>query len=861
MFERLSIKNRLLLYAGVPILALLVFTVAAIMQQLDEIRALHQTKALTGLSIALGEAVHELQRERGMSAAFVASQGSRFADRLPAQHQAVDKQIEKLGSALAAVNVSQLSPEYQQHIKPAIASLEQRVSLRQQVDQRQIRTRDVIQNYTALIKALLQAALRSSNEMTQAQLARLTNAKSALAYLKEHIGQERALLSAAFSAGQISQQNYDLFISLLSDQENFKDLAMAFAPPKHQAALKAALDHPVIREVEGIEALVRNTGPNAELSYSPETWFDQITAKIDRLRGVEEGLGRDILEISEQLFGQSQRALVVSGAVLGLVLLVSILFGWLILRSILSQMGGELRFAVETAQAIAGGKLDTAIPLRQGDTTSLLASMKHMQQELRARIEREQHLAAEAQRIQSALDKATTQVMVVGPDERILYLNAAMNRLLREVEPEIRAELPEFQADQLLGKPWRLLQGRTDKLALAALTQEHVDEVHLGRRILRRVINPVVDGQGQRLGAVIEWTDRTNEIRVEQELAALIEAAIQGDFSARLDLAGKSGFFRQLSAGFNQLLEIISAGLHDLARVLKAIAEGDLTQGIERDYSGTFGELKSATNTTLRRLREIVGQIREASTSISSSAQEIAAGNSDLSKRTESQAHSLQQTASGMEELSATVKQNAETAQQSNALALIANQRIQDSGRTVQAVVDNMNAIQDSSRRIAEIIGVIDSIAFQTNILALNAAVEAARAGEQGRGFAVVAAEVRNLAQRSAQAAKEIKQLILDSIDKIESGVKLAHQSGAEMEEVVARFHQIAERITEIARASLDQSAGIAQMTQAITQLDEMTQQNAALVEQAAAATESLEEQAHELVQAVSLFRLELSCL
>ncbi|QIK38277.1 methyl-accepting chemotaxis protein [Caldichromatium japonicum] len=859
MLERFSVKTRLILYPVIPLLALLGLTAFSFTQYLAELQSLQRAKTLITLGLALSETAHELQKERGMSSGFLASQGAKFADRLPGQRKAADAQIARLQEVAATLKLEQLSPDYQQTLQAALANLKERTGLHQRIDRLQLRALDAFTTYTDLIDGLLEAALRSSNELTDAQLVRLTNAKSVLMLMKEHIGQERALLSAAFSAGQLSQPNYRLLLELLSAQEYFQHLSLAFALPEQRAALAFALDHPTVREVESIERLVRNTGPNAELNYSAETWFEQITVKIDRLRTVEELLSRDIQSTADRLIGQTKTILLGFGALFVLALALTIVLGGLIARSLLRQMGGELGFAVKVAQAIASGMLDTEIHLQAGDKTSLLASMKHMQQELRNRIETEQRLVAEAQRIQSALDKAATQIMAVGPDERILYMNAAMNRLLQEIEPEIRKHLPEFRADRLLGAPWSALQTSGHRSVLSENRAEQVDEVQLGGRLLRRVITPVINDQGERLGTVIEWTDRTNEARVEQELAALLESALQGDFSVRLDLAGKTGFFRQLSAGLNQILEIVSSSLNDLARVLKSIAQGDLTQGIEHNYAGIFEELKSATDTTLKRLCEIVGQIRETSTSISNAAQEIAAGNADLSRRTESQAGSLEQATSAMEELSATVKHNAENAQQANELALAANQRIQASGQTVRAVVGTMGEIQDSSRRIADIIGVIDAIAFQTNILALNAAVEAARAGEQGRGFAVVAAEVRNLAQRSAQAAKEIKQLILDSIGKIEGGVKLAHQAGAEMNEVVSRFDQIAERIAEIARATLDQSAGISQMTRTIAQLDEMTQQNAALVEQAAAATESLEEQARELVDTVSIFRLELS--
>ena len=252
----------------------------------------------------------------------------------------------------------------------------------------------------------------------------------------------------------------------------------------------------------------------------------------------------------------------------------------------------------------------------------------------------------------------------------------------------------------------------------------------------------------------------------------------------------------------------------------------------------------------------MVGRIKEATEVINTAAQEISAGNSDLSARTEEQASRLEETASSMEQINATVKQNADNARQANELTRSSNEVAERGGAMVGKVVDTMGAIQESSKKIADIIGVIDSIAFQTNILALNAAVEAARAGEQGRGFAVVASEVRSLAQRSATAAKEIKALIDSSVGKVDDGARLVQEAGQTMTEVVASFQKVARYVTEIAEASREQSTGIEQVAQAVGHMDEATQQNAALVEQAAAAAESLEEQARSLVQTVAMFRL-----
>lgn len=298
------------------------------------------------------------------------------------------------------------------------------------------------------------------------------------------------------------------------------------------------------------------------------------------------------------------------------------------------------------------------------------------------------------------------------------------------------------------------------------------------------------------------------------------------------------------------------APLERLKQDIDRMSAGDLTGKIESDGDNELGRLMQSLRILQTNVKLLIGQIKEATDLVNRGAIEIAAGNTDLSARTESQASSLEETASSMEELTSTVRQNADNAHQANELVATASETALRGGQAVGQVVDTMGSIRESSRKIVDIIGVIDGIAFQTNILALNAAVEAARAGEQGRGFAVVASEVRSLAQRSAGAAKEIKALINSSVEKVEQGGRLVDDAGKTMDEIVTSVKQVAGYMNDITMASNEQSAGIEQVNQAITQMDEVTQQNAALVEQAAAAAESMQEQAVKLAQVVSAFKL-----
>ena len=374
---------------------------------------------------------------------------------------------------------------------------------------------------------------------------------------------------------------------------------------------------------------------------------------------------------------------------------------------------------------------------------------------------------------------------------------------------------------------------------------------------------PIMDMNGKPFKVVTYATNTTAQVRATESLVLTVQqaqdvlsAAKDGDFTRRVPSEGKEGQVKLLAESINDLMVTNSAALDEVVNVMGALANGDLTQRITSEYNGTFASLREDANTTVAQLTFSVKQISEATEAITTAAGEISSGNTDLSQRTEEQASSLEETAASMEELTATVKQNADNAKQANQLAASASEVAVKGGSVVSQVVTTMSSITESSKKIVDIISVIDGIAFQTNILALNAAVEAARAGEQGRGFAVVASEVRNLAQRSAAAAKEIKALIGDSVEKVEVGSKLVESAGKTMEEIVSSVKHVTDIMNEISAASQEQSAGIEQVNQAITQMDQVTQQNAALVEEAAAASESMKDQANNLSQSVAKFKL-----
>jgi methyl-accepting chemotaxis protein len=351
--------------------------------------------------------------------------------------------------------------------------------------------------------------------------------------------------------------------------------------------------------------------------------------------------------------------------------------------------------------------------------------------------------------------------------------------------------------------------------------------------------------------------ERDQAQKTEQEMEAVVGAAKMGDLSKRVCTLDKAGFFLTMGEGTNALIEIAAAIIGDTNRVLSAVAQGDLTKRIDANYEGQFQQLKSGVNSTVERLVQIMRQIQSSADAVANGADELSSGSTDLAQRTDHQRANLETTASSMEEITVAVRQNAENAGLANQLANVAREHAVTGGSAVERAVSSMQDIVESSRRIADILTVIDEIAFQTNLLALNAAVEAARAGEHGRGFAVVASEVRNLAGRSAEAAKEIKELIKDSVSKVNSGSTLVNESGRVLEEIVKSVNQVTEIVSEIAAAGREQTSGIEQVNNSVTQMETTTQQNSSLVSQAAASSSEIGRRAQQLNELVAIFRFD----
>jgi len=452
--------------------------------------------------------------------------------------------------------------------------------------------------------------------------------------------------------------------------------------------------------------------------------------------------------------------------------------------------------------------------------------------------------AAAAERSATALEVVSVGVMMADVDNVIIYKNTAVDDLFTEIEPAIKEAIPGFSCAELIGTnidEFHKNPAHQQDL-LRNLKDTYTTTLQVGGVHLQIAATPVIDANGVRQGTVVEWTNRTTEILIEEEVAAIVQSASDGDFSQRVKEEGKTGFNLSLAQGLNNVLSNTGASVDDVVRVMRGLAVGDLTQKIEKEYKGVFANLKGDVNTTVDRLSEVIGTVNTNAERSSATATQVSSSAQDLGQGASEQASSLEEVSSSMEEMSANIRQSADNAGQTEQIAQKAAEDAEESGRTVNEAVVAMKVI-------AEKVSIIEEISRQTNLLALNAAIEAARAGEHGKGFAVVASEVRKLAERSQTAAGEIGELS-------GSTVKIAEQAGEKLMTLVPDIQKTAELVQEISAAAREQDLGANEINKALQQLDQVVQQAAASSEEMASSAQELEDQAGEQRSAMAFFKL-----
>jgi methyl-accepting chemotaxis protein len=535
------------------------------------------------------------------------------------------------------------------------------------------------------------------------------------------------------------------------------------------------------------------------------------------------------------------------------------ILGVTVLTQISCDVNVSLEKAIDKLYQLSANKFSKVLNLRRDDQFGdLYRAIYATGVKLGDDLAQVKQANSESLRIIRGLENVQSSVLIANSNLEIIFVNQSAKKLFTNAESDIRQQLPNFKAANLLGTNIDIFHKNPSyqRNLLANLHDSITSKLILAGRTMQVIAKPVIAENGERIGYVAEWLDRTLEAQIEQDIENLVNSVKIGDLSARIHLGDKDGFTKSLSVNINGLADVIESVFKDINRVIEQMAGGDLTSSIHADYQGVYAQCKDNINDAIAKISQFIVQIRETADFVNNSSQEMASGNNNLSQRVEQQAESLEETAMSMNKLSSAVKSNADNTQQATKVVQTATKMAEKGGDVVKSAIVAMQEINESSNKIAEIIGVIDEIAFQTNLLALNASVEAARAGEQGRGFSVVATEVRNLAQRSANAAAQSSELIQNSVQKVRSGTAFVNETGVALMEIVDSIIKVGDIVGDITASSHEQSAGIGQVNRNITQMDDITQQNAALAEQAAASSMAMSEQSAKMTQLLSFFNV-----
>ena len=760
----------------------------------------------------LSEWVHESQKERGMTAGYLGSKGQKFADKIIQQRQLFDTKHKALQDFV-----------FQSHIVDVPKMIERRLliekklqnldKIRQGVTQQTTPLSEALGYYTSLNKLILDTVAIFAKESTDPLITNEIFAYESFLKSKERAGIERAVLTNAFAKDAFGTGLYDKFIKLIAEQDAYMDGYLNHATKEMLESYQNTIQHPSFSEVEAYRKIAQEKAISGGFNTDPNIWFDTISQKIVQLKGLDTSIAKDIQRLVQNQLQQSQSDLTI--AIIGLILVVLISSIFLI-GSIIS----ITRPLSMMQEFMSQGRLDKRVKLAtsRDEIYQITQSFNHMMNLSQFAV--------------NSVNEAVKKLAQGDFNHHVEYeLGGEMNRLRDSMNSSLGV-VKKAMLQVETGLTY-LSNGEFDKnLDISDEFQGTFRELLQSAQLTLTQVNTAVS-----------------------EINDVASSMADGKFDTQIT-ADMKGSLNQVKTALNDALSQVNESVSAISETVTSNSQGDLTVTVQGNFSGDLKQLQEGINASVTQIRNLITDANNLSNSVASSAGLIADSNQDLSVRSKQQAASLEDTASSMEEMTAIVQQNADNARNANELSMKTVQASQEGVTVMKNTTDAMNSIQEASAKIADIVNLIDSIAFQTNLLALNAAVEAARAGEHGRGFAVVAGEVRNLAQKSADAAKDIKQLVDETTDQIGAGTELVNQTSESFDGINSNIANVSSLIEEITQSIQEQSQGIAQVNSAITQIDQDTQETTEIVSKASTEANSMNNDASQFKEVMGKFKI-----
>ncbi|MDO9600373.1 MAG: nitrate- and nitrite sensing domain-containing protein [Azoarcus sp.] len=796
-----SIRLRLFLLFALVIAGVLYYASSDLMRQWRSMATLERSAQLGELSVQINGVVHELQKERGLSAGFIGSQGTRFANELGSQRGDSDRAREALERWLGNT-AGALPSAIADALSQAQAQLRDLQSKRAEVTALTLPGPASFAYYTGTIEKLLGVVERATAAADEAEIVRGMTAYLMFASAKEQAGRERASINGLFAANQPADVAlHRRIITIITAQDTYLANFQPMALPDWNTAFQAVLDSAEGREAGAMRKVALDRMLEGQFGVDPARWFVTITAKIDQMKALEDRIAAHLVSRAHTMKGSAQLDVGLSAMLTALVAIVAILFGLQV-----TQLLRGLRTSAVAAQRIASGKLDREILVEdRNELGEIESALSDVQRNLHAMIDDAGMLATAA--VEGKLATRADASRHEGDYRKIVEgVNATL--------------------DAVIG-PLNVAADYVDRISKGAIPPRITDSYNGDFNTIKTNLNTCIDA----VGALVA------------DAVMLSQAAIEGKLATRADASKHQGDYRKIVDGVNGTLDAVIDPVNEVKRVMIALSQGDLTQKIDTQYAGDFKVLQDAVNDSLDKLGEIIEQVRTAADALSNAAGQVSATAQSLSQSSSEQAASVEETSASVEQMSASINQNSDNAKVTDGMASKSSTDAVEGGEAVRNTVNAM-------KNIASKIGIIDDIAYQTNLLALNAAIEAARAGEHGKGFAVVAAEVRKLAERSQVAAQEIGQLA-------GSSVNMAERAGKLLDEMVPSIRKTSDLVQEIASTGQEQSAGVIQINNAMSQLNKATQQNASASEELAATAEELGGQAGQLQELMEFFTVD----